>query len=257
MTWTNNTNLKDLDYADDLALIGESLREAEVMTQRLAVEARKVGLEISRAKTKVMKVFDDDPGLLMLDEEELESVEWFQYLGSTICADGDIRREMRIRVGKAGASFSKMKKVWTKSGMSLITKLRLFNSIVISILLYGCETWKGLKEIETKFRRFESNCLRKIMKIKWYEHVSEEEVRRRSGQQSVVEKIRYHRWRYYGHVLRMDEDRLPRQILEWQREGTRRVGRPKDTWRRTMERYMRNNNLVVEEVEECALDRAR
>ena len=88
------------------------------------------------------------------------------------------------------------------------------------------------------------------MKITLYEHVSEDEVRRRSGQQSVVEKIRYHRWRYYGYVLRMDEDRLPQQTLEWQREGTRRVGRPKDTWRRTMERDMRtlkySENWVID-----------
>ena len=81
---------------------------------------------------------------------------------------------MGIRIGKAGAVFSKMKKVWNNRGMSLKTKLKLFNGTVISILLYGCETWKGLKEVETKVRVFESNCLRKIMNIKWYDHITEE-----------------------------------------------------------------------------------
>ena len=65
--------------------------------------------------------------------------------------------------------------------MGLKTNLKLFNSTVMSVLLYGCETWKGLTELELKFRRFESKCLRKIMGINWFEHIGMEEIRRRSG----------------------------------------------------------------------------
>ena len=136
--------------------------------------------------------------------------------------------------------------------MCLKTKLKLFNGTVISILLYGCETWKGLKEVETKIRVFESNCLRKIMNIKWYERVTEEEVRRRSGQQSVIEELRKHRWRYYGHALRMGAERLPKQVLTWTPEGRRRRGRPNDTWRRTIQRDMKNHGLLARDVERVA-----
>ena len=69
-----------------------------------------------------------------------------------------------------------MKNVWN-NGKILKTKLKLFNSIIVSVLVYGCETWKGLKKVENRLRVFESNCLRKILNIKWYEHVSEKEVR--------------------------------------------------------------------------------
>ena len=64
-------------------------------------------------------------------------------------------------------------------------------------------------------RRFESGCLRKIMNVQWYEHVSEEEIRRRSGQRSVIERIKENRWRWYGHVLRMPDNRLPKQTIQW------------------------------------------
>jgi len=73
-----------------------------------------------------------------------------------------------------------MEKVWNEDGMSLRTKLKLFNGIVLSVL-YGCETWKGLREIEERVKRFESGCLRKIMKIRWFDMVSEEELRQRTG----------------------------------------------------------------------------
>ena len=111
--------------------------------------------------------------------------------------------------------------MWTSPGIALKTKLKLFNAIVLSILLYGSETWKGLKEIEHRLRIFERNCLRRIMSIKCYEHITEEEVRRRSGQQGMVQKLRHQRWRYYGHVLRMGEERLLKQVLSWTPEGSR------------------------------------
>ena len=68
------------------------------------------------------------------------------------------------------------------------------------------------------------------MKIKWYNHVSEEELRQSTGQQSVVEKIKIARWKWFGHALRMPNDRIHKQPLKsWRPEGRRRVGRPKDS----------------------------
>ena len=79
------------------------------------------------------------------------------------------------------------------------------------------------------------------MKMRWYDHVSEEELRRRTSQQSVVKKIKIAGWKWYGHVVRMPDDRLPKQALNWRPEGRRTVGRPKDTWRRTLTREINQN----------------
>ena len=105
-------------------------------------------------------------------------------------------------------------------------------------------------------RRFKSNCLRRILKVRWFDLVSEEELRRRTGQQSVIEKIKIARWKWYGHVLRMSDDRIPKQALDWRPDGRRRVGRPKDTWRRTLAREMNLNNLEEDDVRMMAEDRA-
>ena len=63
------------------------------------------------------------------------------------------------------------------------------------------------------------------------------------------------RWRWYGHVLRMPDSRLPKQAISWTPTGRRNVGRPKDTWRRTMKREMREKNLDHSEVVAMADDR--
>ena len=107
--------------------------------------------------------------------------------------------------------------------------MKLLNNFFISVLLYGCESLKGLKEIEENVKRFGSECLRKIMKIIWFEMVSEEELRRRTGQPSISGKLRVNRWRWYGHVLRMPDEIIPMQASLWRPEGRRTFGRPKDT----------------------------
>ena len=72
----------------------------------------------------------------------------------------------------------------------------------------------------------------------------------------MVEVIKMRRWRWYGHVLRMQDDRLPKQAIGWTPTGRRNVGRPKDTWRRTMNREMREKNLNHDGVVAMATDRS-
>ena len=253
--WTAGRRLRDLAYADDICLLADDLEDLRTLTEAVVCEAGKVGLKVNTRKTEIMKVRTNDNSQVTIGNEPLQEVDKFVYLGCQISKDGDIRNEIGIRIGKAGAAFKNMEKVWNEDGMSLRTKLKLFNSIVLSVLMYGCETWKGLTEIEERVRRFESGCLRKILKIRWYDMVSEEELRRRTEQQSVTEKLRISRWRWFGHVLRMQDNRLPKQALQWRPAGSRRVGRPKDTWQRTIQRDMAVKNLDRADVEAQADDR--
>ena len=87
------------------------------------------------------------------------------------------------------------------------------------------------------------------MDIKWYEHITEEEVKRGSGQRNVIEKLRTNRWRYFGCVFKMGEEKLPKQVLSRAPEGSRCRDRPNDTWRRTIQRDMSTRVLVAGDVE--------
>ena len=59
--------------------------------------------------------------------------------------------------------------------------LQLYKSLVLSVLLYGCETWKMNKEDGKMLDVFQQKCLRRILKISWQDHVTNEEVLRRAG----------------------------------------------------------------------------
>ena len=86
-----------------------------------------------------------------------------------------------------------------------------FESNVIAVLLYGCESWRMTKGDEAKLDTFQHKCLRRLLKIYWPMRVSNEEVRRRANTEIISELKR--RWTWIGHVLRMDNSCLPRVAL--------------------------------------------
>ena len=65
------------------------------------------------------------------------------------------------------------------------------------------------------------------MKLRWLGMVSEQELTLRTGQQTIIERLRINRWRLYSYVLRMPDQIIPKQALRWRPVCWRRVGRPK------------------------------
>ena len=64
---------------------------------------------------------------------------------------------------------ARLSRVW-KSNISFHTRFKLYKSLVVSILLYGCETWTLMAETERRIQAFETKCLRKLLRISYKEH---------------------------------------------------------------------------------------
>ncbi|KAI8519235.1 hypothetical protein Bbelb_024920 [Branchiostoma belcheri] len=92
--------------------------------------------------------------------------------------------------------------IWSNGRISTDTKLRLYNSLVLSVLLYGAEAWTLTEE--RHMDTFDQKCLRRILGYRWYDFVSNSTVRQRTGQPPVSYKIRQARLRLFGHVARAD-----------------------------------------------------
>ena len=115
--------------------------------------------------------------------------------------------------------------------------MRILKSNVVSVLLYGCESWRMTREAENKLDVLLHRWLRRILRIDWALHVTNEEVRRRAGVEELLsETVRKRRWSFIGHTLRRDRKDLARNALTWTPVGRRKRGRPKETYRRTVER---------------------
>ncbi|KAK6967526.1 hypothetical protein BgiMline_027350 [Biomphalaria glabrata] len=101
-----------------------------------------MGLTINREKSKVFKIKACNNTPITVQGEALKEVESFTYLGSILDHHGRTDADVRTCIGKARAAFHQMKNTWGSREISTTTKIRLFNTIVQPILLYGAETWR-------------------------------------------------------------------------------------------------------------------
>ena len=165
--WTPFSQLEDLDFADDLALLSHSHQQMKEKTQVLARISQSTGLKVHPGKTKVLKNNTSVKEDIKIDEVPVEEVTSFTYLGSIIDGTGGTVADVKARIGKARRAFQQLQPVWKTGSIRTHTKIRIFNTNVKSVLLYGSETWKLTKQIINKLQSFTNSCLRRIMKIHW------------------------------------------------------------------------------------------
>ena len=173
---------------------------------------------------------------ITVNGQALEDVEKFVYLGATVCKQGGGDEDIKARLGKARGAFVKLNRVWNSNSVTKKTKIKLYKTLVKPVLMYGCETWKMNEGDAQKINVFQNRCLRRILKIKWQDKVTNKELLERANVDRLSEEVRRRRWRFIGHILRKHPDNDCVTALTWAPEGKRRRGRPKTTWRRTVER---------------------
>ena len=114
-------------------------------------------------------------------------------------------------------------------------KIEVYRTIILPVVLYGCETWSLTLREEHRLRVFESRVLRKIFGPKrdgvtgeWRKLHNEELSDLHSP--SIVRVIKSRRMRWAGHVARMEEGRGVHKVLVGKPEGKRPLGRPRRRW---------------------------
>jgi hypothetical protein len=243
---SDNLNLADTDYADDIMLISNSPVEAQDLLNRLETAAGKMGLRINAAKTKVMEIAPQDPDGtqwdIRLGTEVVEQVDHFKYLGSTITACGKSISDINARIGRASGIFASLRKrLWSRAEVSQKTKLRVLDAAVMSVLLYGAESWPMLAQDLRRLEVFQNRVLREILGVRLTDRVRVMDLRDRAGAPSIEARLVKARLRLLGHVARMPQERLPRAVFlstpprDWRK---RRGGQVK-TWRKTIEDDLR------------------
>ncbi|VDP05685.1 unnamed protein product, partial [Schistosoma margrebowiei] len=107
-----------------------------------------------------------------------------------------------------------MKNIWNSKQLSTNIKVRIFNTNIKAVLLYGAETWRTTTIIIKKVQVCINSCLRKILNIHWPDTISNNLLWERTNQ-LPAEKIRNRRWKWIGHTLRKSSNCITRQALTW------------------------------------------
>ena len=263
-TKTRRELVTELLFADDTALVAHDEEQLQNMVNVFAGTARKIGLQVNTQKTEVLyqpspENTNPTPPRIVIDGEPLKVVENFKYLGSTVTIDNRADKEISCRIQNACASYGKLEsKLWKRAGIRLATKCKVYKAVVLPALLYSAETYTLYRGQIARLEAIQQRHLRKIMKIKWDDYVPNVEVLRRAGLESVEATLAASQLRWTGHVVRMDDSRIPKALLYGELvNGRRRVGGQKLRYRDVMKRHLKAMDIPTDNWEELARDRSK
>ncbi|VDP09959.1 unnamed protein product [Schistosoma margrebowiei] len=109
---------------------------------------------------------------------------------SIIDEHGSSDADVKARIGKTRTAFLQLKNIWNSKQLSTNIKVRIFNTNVKAVLLYGAETWRTTTTIIKKVQVFINSCLRKILNIHWPDTISNSLLWERTNQLPAEEEIR-------------------------------------------------------------------
>ena len=231
-----NTKISDLVFADDAVLLAESLDVLVMALEVLHEESKPLGLKVSWTKTKVQAfggLLDDTVQSVQACGEDIEVLESFTYLGSVVHNNGGSGQEVTRRIGLAhGVMNSLNASIWRCRYLCRRTKIRVFKSLVLPVLLYGCETWTLNSDLERRLNVFGTKCLRRIMGYRWNDFVSNQRLLHETDSRPVISIVRERQLRLYGHVARLPDIDPAHRVLSvrdnpvWRRPR----GRPRNSW---------------------------
>ncbi|KAJ4442302.1 hypothetical protein ANN_12170 [Periplaneta americana] len=195
--------------------------------------SKEIGLEVHPEKTKYM-IMSRGQNIVRNENIKIgnlsfEDVEKFKYLGATVTNINDTREEIKHRIIMGNACYYSVEKLLSSSLLSKNLKVRIHKTVMLPVVLYGCETWTLTLREEHRLRIFENKLLRKVIGAKRDEVTGEwrklhnAELHALYSSPDIIRNIKSRRFRRAGHVARMGESRNAYSVL---------VGRPegKDLW---------------------------
>ncbi|KAK6760556.1 hypothetical protein RB195_021861 [Necator americanus] len=218
-------------FADDVMLASESRDDLQKQVQSWNDQLQQYGLRLNTSKTEYMECGPKiEDGSIRVDRTELNKVNCFKYLGSKVTSTGDIDQEGRARVNAAWMKWKMATGVLCDKKVPVRLKSKIYRTVVRPVALYGCECWPTTKALERVLHAMEMRMLRWTIGVTLKEKVSNDTVRSIFGVVQITEKMKEAQMRWFGHVLRREEESVAKTALKLDVSGVRPRGRPKIRW---------------------------
>ena len=109
----------------------------------------------------------------------------------------------------------------------------MYRALVVSVLLYGSEAWATTLADRRRLDVFDMRCQRRLLRVFWQQHVSNQSIRERTRQPTASSLLRQRHLRWFGHLHRMPSSLPVRRVFDFNPtiHGWKRPrGRPKTRW---------------------------
>lgn len=244
----------------DNLLIAETKTNIEKLAQIWNEEIERMGLKLNIDKCKVMimnkREITNSPKEIFIKDHKIQDVTSYEYLGSIISQDGKIDLDINNRLRKTNKTcYSLNKVIFAKRKIEKETKLRLYNSVIVPILMYASESWTLHKNQEHRLTAMEMKVLRRIEGVTKWDRMRNEEIRQRLKQESIISKIEVKQLNWYAHIRRMKENTIVKKVYDARSGDKRRRGRPRKRWEERIKEIGERKGKSFAELKEIARDR--
>lgn len=218
--------------------------------RKLKEEYERWGLTINIKKTKYLCIGEEIEPLQLDNGEIIEPSTECIYLGTKIDQFGKSNTEIEHRISETKKAINALNSLWWNKHITRNRKLQIYKTVIQSILTYGAEVWQISTREQNKILATEMDVLRRSAGKSRKERVKNrqiKEIMKVEEEPDIIDVIEKKRLQWYGHVKRMTEERLPRQIMEWIPTERRKRGRPAKTWIEGVQTAMTSRNLTPEQ----------
>nr|VZI47455.1 unnamed protein product [Spirometra erinaceieuropaei] len=260
----STTTVHELLFADDCALNTTSEEEMQRSMDMFSAACENFCLVINTQMTLVMHqppphsvTASNAPPQISVNGTQLQVVENFPYLGSTLSRNTKIDDEVANRISKASQAFGRLQStVWNCHGLQLSTKMKMYKDTILPTILYGAETWTVYAKQARRLNHFHLSCLRRILRLKWQDRIPDTDVLERTGFLSIYAILGQIQLRWSGHLVRMDDERLPKRLFYGDvATGSRRQGGQIRRYKDTLKSSLKRLQINPTNWEEFVLDR--
>ena len=141
------------------------------------------------------------------------------YLGDMLTDTGGVEQAVAARVRAAWMKFRELGEILFMQGASLRMKGVVYKACVRSVLTYGVETWAMKAGVYQRLRATERRMLRMICGVTLKEMVESTVIASRVGVDNLEGHLRQKRLRWFGHIVRRDEEVEIKKVIELKIEG--------------------------------------
>ena len=189
--------------------------------------------------------------------QRLKVVEKFTYLGSTISKSIVVDDEVNTRLTKVSAAFGRLNRnVGNQRGISEATKIKVYQAVVFTTLVYGCETWTTYQWYIKKLNHFHTTCLRKIFGITWQKHIPDTEVLTWASLPSINTILIRSQLRWADNVVLVKDHPTPKKLVNGKlSQGKRFQGSQEKRFKDTLKVSMKSFGIAPNCLEYLAQDR--
>ena len=165
------------------------------------------------------------------DNSSFELAKHFEYLTTALINQNSIQKEINSRLKSGNACYHSVQNILASSLLSRNIKIKIYRTVILSVVLYGCGTWKLILKEGRRLRVYENRMLRRMFGPKRDEATGEwrklhnEELNDLNSSLTIVRVIKSRRRKWAGHVARMGERRVVYSVLEGKPEVKRPLGR--------------------------------